>query len=57
MVFPNRYPTTGILFRYGMPVLFTVRLFCMRPPRTSVWLFRSTTEVSASRLENAGEPV
>src|SRR5260370_13266624 len=41
--------------RNGMPVRMKVRLFWMRPPRTRVWLLRSTTEVSASRLVKRGE--
>ncbi len=39
----------------GMPIRIRVRLFWMRPPSTRVWLFSSTTEVSASRLVKRGE--
>src|SRR4026207_1894332 len=41
--------------RNGMPIRMLVRRFWMRPPSTRVWLFSSTTEVSASRLVNRGE--
>src|SRR5260370_40418932 len=38
-----------------MPLFSLVRLFWMSPPRTSVWLLSSTTDVSASRLLKLGE--
>src|SRR6266851_9100598 len=38
-----------------MPLLSLVRLFWMSPPRTSVWLLSSTTDVSALRLLKLGE--
>src|ERR1700730_3635978 len=38
-----------------MPTRIRVRLFWMRPPNTRVWLFSSTTDVSASRLVKRGE--
>src|SRR5215470_13497346 len=38
-----------------MPVFWKVRVVWMRPPSTRVWLFRRTTEVSASRFRKRGE--
>src|SRR5260370_18416253 len=45
----------GILLRSGIPRLVIDRLSWISPPSTSVWLFKSTTDVSASRLRNDGE--
>ena len=46
---------TGMLLSSGIPRWLIVRVSWISPPSTSVWLFRSTTDVSASRLRNDGE--
>src|SRR5215510_254653 len=44
-----------MVLRNGMPRLMFSRLVWIKPPSTSVWLFKSTTDVSASRFENVGD--
>src|SRR6266403_1874272 len=46
---------TGMLLSSGIPRWLIVRVSWISPPSTSVWLFKSTTDVSASRLRNDGE--
>src|SRR5207245_11600398 len=45
----------GSVLRTGIPRRSRVIVSWRSPPSTRVWLFRSTTEVSASRLMNEGE--
>src|SRR6266850_2594654 len=46
---------TGMLLSSGIPRWLIVRVSWISPPSTSVWLFKSTTDVSASRLRKDGE--